>query len=282
MKQIGINLMVWSGQVGQETIDLFPRIKEWGYHGVEVPIFEPDTLDVSAIRSALAATGLRCTVSTALPEGLALIDETTRQASVGWLQKVIKTAAALGASVVCGPLAAPVGDLRGRGYTSAEWDSCVLALQEAGQVAADYGITLALEPLNRFETFFLNTVSDSVKLMEAVDRSTVGLLLDTFHLNIEEKSIPAAISQAESHLKHFHCSENDRGTVGSGHIPWSNVFPALGAINYEGWLVVESFGAAIPELAAAACVWRPLAPGPEALAEESLHFIWRQLHALRL
>lgn len=282
MKQIGINLMVWSGQVGPETIDRFPRIKEWGYNGVEVPIFEPDTIDTSAVRSALAATGLRCTVSTALPEGLALIDETMRQASVSWLQKVIKTAAALGASVVCGPLAAPVGDLRGRGYITAEWESCVLAFKELGQVASEHGLTLALEPLNRFETFFVNTISDAVRLMDAVDQPAVGLLLDTFHMNIEEKSIPAAISQAGSHLKHFHCSENDRGTVGSGHIPWSNVFAALGAINYEGWLVIESFGAAIPELAAAACVWRPLAPSPEALAEESLHFIWRQLHTLRL
>ena len=241
MNKLSIHLMVWSGDVGQAELDRLPAIKAMGYDGVEVPIFGLDTFDAPAVCAAIENAGLSCTASTALPAGLALIDADVRTESVRWLQNVVKITANLGASILCGPMAAPVGDLRGRGYTSTEWESCVIALQEVGQAASDFGVTLALEPLNRFETFIPNTTADAVKLMEAVDTPSVGLLLDTFHMNIEEKSIPDAIRYAAPHIKHFHCSENDRGTVGTGLVPWPNIFQALRDINYSDWLVVESF-----------------------------------------
>ncbi|MEZ4736365.1 MAG: sugar phosphate isomerase/epimerase [Caldilineaceae bacterium] len=277
MSTIGINLMVWNGQVGPAELALLPQIKAMGYTSVELPVFAADALDVPAVNRALQDNALACTVSTALPANVNLIDEAHRAAGVAYLQQVITLAAQVGATVICGPLAAPVGERRGRGYTQAEWDSCVLGLRAAGAMAADHGITLALEPLNRFETFIVNTVADGVRLVTEVDRPAVGLLLDTFHMHMEEKSTAAAIRHAGPHIKHFHASENDRGTVGSGQVAWPAVFGALRDIDYQGQIVVESFGHAIAELAGAACVWRPLAASPEALAQGSLTYLRKHL-----
>jgi D-psicose/D-tagatose/L-ribulose 3-epimerase len=273
----GINLMVWNGQVGTAELALLPTLRAMGYDGVEVPLFTPDAFVTTPIRAALAAADLSCTVSTALPAGINLIDADQRAAGVAFLRRVIEHAAALGAKIICGPLTAPVGEKRGRGVTAAEWASCVQGLRDAGAVAADHGITLALEPINRFETFVINTVADGVRLMEEVDQPAVGLLLDTFHMHIEEKNSAAAVRLAGRHLKHFHASENDRGIVGSGQVAWPAVLGALQDCHYTGWIVVESFGHAIPELAGAACVWRPLAPNPEALAQGSITYLRKHL-----
>lgn len=277
MPTLGVNLMVWNGQVGAAELALLPQIKEMGYDSVELPVFAADAFDIPTVKRALQAQGLACTVSTALPAAVNLIDADRRAAGVAYLEAIINVAAGVGATVVCGPLAAPVGERRGRGYTQAEWDSCVLGLQAAGKSAADQGVTLALEPLNRFETFMVNTIADGVRLVEQVNNPAVGLLLDTFHMHIEEKSSAAAIRLAGRHLKHFHASENDRGTVGTGQVAWPSVFGALQAISYEGQIVVESFGHAIQELAGAACVWRPLAASPEALAQGSLTYLRKHL-----
>jgi D-psicose/D-tagatose/L-ribulose 3-epimerase len=123
--KIGINLMVWSGQIGTRELRLLPTIAAMGYDGVELPIFDAANVNVTAIRTALSDGGLQCTVSTALPDGLNLIDDEVARQSVDWLSNIIRVAAALGSSVVCGPMAAPVGELRGRGFTPAEWTSCV-------------------------------------------------------------------------------------------------------------------------------------------------------------
>ncbi len=274
---LGINLMVWNGQVGTAELALLPVLQAMGYDGVELPLFDPDGFPVDLIRARLAETALHCTVSTAMPPGINLIDADRRAAGVAFLRRVIEQAAVLGAQLICGPLAAPVGERRGRGYTAAEWASCVQGLQAVGTIAADHGITLALEPLNRFETFIVNTVADGARLLDEVNQPAVGLLLDTFHMHIEEKNSAVAIRHAARHLKHFHASENDRGIVGSGQVPWPSIFGALQDIQYNRWIVVESFGHAIPELAGAACVWRPLAPSPEVLASKSLDYLRRHL-----
>lgn len=277
-QQLGVHLMVWSGQVGAAEMDLLPRISEMGYDGVEIPIFNPATIDIAAVRQALMDSGLACTTSTAMAPGLNLIDPECRTQGIAWLQEIVRTAAALGAHLLCGPLAVPVGELRGRGFTEQEFDACVRSLQEVAAVAAAEGVILALEPLNRFETFMLNTVQDGVRLMDAVAQPSVGLLLDTFHMHIEEKSTPDAIRRAGTHIKHFHCSENDRGTVGTGQVAWAGTLQALADVHYNGWLVVESFNAVLPQLAGATCIWRPLAESPDTLAAESLAFLKRDAY----
>jgi D-psicose/D-tagatose/L-ribulose 3-epimerase len=271
--KLGINLMVWSGQVGPHELRLLPMIKEMGYDGVELPLFDITALDIPAIRAMLAQTGLECTVSTALPAGLSLIDEDAAGEAIAWLRQIVEAAAGLGSPLVCGPLAVPVGEQRGRRYTDAEWACGVRALRQVSATAEDLGVTLAFEPLNRFETFLLNTAADGVRLAQEVDSPAFGLLLDTFHMHIEEKSTPDAILHSAGHIKHFHASENDRGVVGTGQVVWPRVFNALQGTGYRGWIVVESFNSVIPELAGATCVWRSLAESPEALARESLAFL---------
>lgn len=273
IRGFGINLLVWNSQIGPQERALLPNLAALGYNAVEVPIFTPQDFPTAETAAALKDAGLACTVSTALPPKMGLVDTATADAGVEFLAQVIDAAASLGASVVCGPLALPVGELHGRGATPQEWTTAVAALRRAAEVAADAGVTLALEPLNRFETYFINTVEQGVRLMDDVGHPAVGLLLDTFHMHIEEKSTPAALAVGARHLRHFHASENDRGVVGSGQVPWPSVWETLQTLGYEGWVTVESFNAFLPELAGATCIWRPLAPDPMTLAAQSLTYL---------
>jgi D-psicose/D-tagatose/L-ribulose 3-epimerase len=136
-------------------------------------------------------------------------------------------------------------------------------------------VDLAIEPLNRFEAYFLNTTEDAARLCEEVGHPRVGVLFDTFHANIEEKDLGAAIIGLGRHIKHVHACENDRGIPGTGHVEWNCVFPALKRIGYDGWIVIESFGFAIEAIAAAACIWRDIAPSPEVIAWEGVKFLRR-------
>ena len=154
----------------------------------------------------------------------------------------------------------PVGYLTGQRRTSEEWKWTVDSWQRLAPAVHAAGIEIALEPLNRFETYFLNTVADATKLCDAIGDPAIGILLDTFHANIEEKSIGDAVRQAAPHLKHLHTCENDRGTPGSGHVAWQEFFSAVKEIGYDRWLTIESFGFALGPLSAAAAIWRDLLP----------------------
>jgi D-psicose/D-tagatose/L-ribulose 3-epimerase len=268
--QLGINLMAWSGRI---DLDLLPRIAELGYDGVELPILQPDAVDRAAVRAALERHGLACTASAAIPAGSSLLEPGQRRRGEVWIGRCAEVAAACGASLLCGPLYAPVGALTGRPPTARERASCLTGLRQAARRAADLGVTLALEPLNRFETHFLNTVDDGLRLVEAVDHPAVGLHLDTFHMNVEEKDVAAAIRRASGRVAHVHFSENDRGTVGTGHVDWPGVAEALRAIEYQGWVVAETFTGSVPEIAAATAVWRPLVADPWIYADQSLRFM---------
>ena len=278
--RLGIDLMAWSGQVGPAELELLPRIAALGYDGVEVPVLAPERIDAGQVRAALQAAGLACTASGALVPGASLLDPAERARGVAWVEQCLAVAAVCGATLLCGPFFAPVGALPGRPPTVAEWESCVLGLREIGARAAHYGLTLALEPLNRFETHFLNTVDDGLRLLRAVDHPALGLHLDTFHLNIEEQDPPAAIRRAAPALAHVHFSANDRGAVGSGHIDWTGTCAALREIGYlrpERWIVAETFTGSVPEIAAATAIWRPIVPDPWTYAADSLAFMRRLL-----
>ena len=268
--RFGINLMAWAGAVGPAELELFPRIAALGYDGVELPIFSPETVDSAAVRRALTSTHLEATVSTSMPRGASLLDPAECAQGVDFLARCAATAADCGANILCGPIYSPVGQLPGRPRTQSEWNSCVAALRDAGDHAAHHGVILAVEILNRFETHFLNTVDDGVALIDEVAHPNVTLHLDTFHLNIEEKSIPAAFARAGHHLRHVHAAENDRGSVGSGHVDWPGSAAALRQLHYDGWIVAETFTASIPEIAAATAIWRPLVPDPWTYARDSL------------
>jgi D-psicose/D-tagatose/L-ribulose 3-epimerase len=276
--RLGLNLLLWSGEVAQAELDLLPTVAELGYDGVELPLLAPDAVDAGAVRRALGSAGLACTASSALPRGASLLDPEERPAGVAFLGRAAAVAAECGAGILCGPLYSPVGLMPGRPRTRAEWGSCVEGLRAAGDLAASHGVVLALEPLNRFETHFLNTVDDAVALLDEVGHPSVALHPDTFHMNIEEKELPSAIGRGARHTRHVHFSENDRGTVGSGHVDWVGVAEALRASDYQGWVVAETFSGRIPEIAAATSIWRDdIVPDAWAYARDSVAFMRRLL-----
>jgi D-psicose/D-tagatose/L-ribulose 3-epimerase len=219
-----------------------------------------------------------CTV---LVDGHSLIsdDAEVRRRTVAHLKDVAKTAAEAGAAIVAGPLFSPVGYLPGRRRTSDEWQWAVEGFQSLGDTLSAYGVTFAIEPINRFETYFLNTAADAAALARQIGHPNIGILFDTFHANIEEKNIAAGYRTVGPYLKHVHTCENDRGIPGSGHVEWREVFQALHQLDYDGWLTIEGFGFALKDLSAAAAIWRDIERTPESIAFDGIKFLKEMLHA---
>lgn len=275
--KLGANAFIWADHWSSDLLPLLPRLKEGGFDGIEVPMIQPDGIDANEVRRATEGNGLECTVCSILPPGLNTIssDIEIRHKTREHFRSCIKTVADMGARLMAGPLYSPVGFLPGHRRTNDEWQYAVECFSELGPVLAENGVTIALEPLNRYETYFINTAEDAAKLCQEINQPQVGILFDTYHANIEEKSIPDAIAQAAPYLRHFHSCENDRGTPGTGHIEWPAVFEALQAANYNGWLTIESFGFSLGALSAAASVWRDLAPKAEDIAFNGVQFLRR-------
>lgn len=277
--KFGVNTFIWSAGVDDAVLGLLPSIKQHGFDGVEMPMLRPAEFPVAAVRKALAANQLDCTICSILPGDLSAInaDASVRAKARAHLQECVKMTAEAGAKIIAGPLYSPVGFLPGRRRTEDEWKWAVECYQAIGDTLKSCDVTVALEPLNRFETYFLNTTEDAVKLCREINHPNVGILFDTFHANIEEKDVAAALQSAGAWLKHVHSCENDRGTPGSGHVDWPGVFRALQAVGYDGWLTIESFGFALGELSAAASIWRDLAPCAESIAFEGVEFLKRNV-----
>ena len=273
--KFGVNAFIWSAEFGRAQMPLLPKIKAWGFDGIEVPIFRPNEFAAAEIRAGVEAHDLECTVCSVLVQGFSLISEDggVRRATLTHMQDVIKAAADAGTRVLAGPLYCPVGYLPGRRRTRDEWNWAVEAYQQLGDTLVAHDLTLAIEPLNRFETYFLNTAADALRLAEDVNHPNVGILFDTFHANIEEKDIADGYRTIGRHVRHVHTCENDRGIPGSGHVEWADVFRALREINYDGWLTIESFGFALGDLSAAAAIWRDIEKTPESIAIEGLKFL---------
>ena len=270
--KLGINTLLWTAGFNESHLSLFPRIKAWGFDGVEVATFSFDGFPARKIARAARDSGLDCTLCSALTGSLSLIGDDPAPAR-DFLKRGIDTAAEMQTGLFVGPFCAPVGQLLGRRRTASEWQRAVDGLSSLVPDLEDRGVTMAIEPLNRFETYFLNTIADGVELCRQVGSPKVALLYDTFHANIEEKDPAAAFTAAASHIAHVHTCENDRGIPGSGHVGWTRLFAAIHAAKYDDWLVIESFGFSIPEIAAAACIWRDLASNAEDIASEGVRFL---------
>jgi D-psicose/D-tagatose/L-ribulose 3-epimerase len=275
----GVNTFIWTGNFTSAELPLLPRIKEKGFDGAELPLFRPAEFQAAALRKGLAANGLECTLCSVLTDGMNIIsdDAAVRQKSRAHMEDCVKVAAEVGAKLIVGPLYSPVGLLPGRRRNNNEWKWAVECYQSLGDTLAKNDVTIALEPLNRFETYFLNLTSDAVKLVSEINHPNVGILFDTFHANIEEKDVGAALLTAGKHLKHVHTCENDRGTPGSGNVQWGGVFKALRTLGYDGWLTIESFGSTLPDLAAAAAIWRDIEPNTESIAFDGIKFLKRNM-----
>ncbi len=281
--RFGVNTFIWSAECDRRVMELFPVLKEHGFGGVEVPLIRPGAFPAAELRKALERNDLGCTACSVLPQGLSLIseDESVRRNTLRHIEDCVIAASEAGIRLIAGPLYAPVGYLPGRRRTAAEWQWAVEGYRSLGPVLERHGVEVAIEPLNRFETYFLNTVADAVGLSEEIGHPCVGVLFDTFHANIEEKHVAVACRATGRHLKHVHTCENDRGIPGAGHVDWPGLFQALQDLQYSGWLTIESFGFTLGELSAAASIWRDLAPTPESIAFEGVKFLRSQMGLIR-
>jgi D-psicose/D-tagatose/L-ribulose 3-epimerase len=271
--RFGVNTLIWSAAVDRSIP--FEAIKAAGADGVEVPVFDSSTLDVGFLKKMLADHALACTFCSVNPAGKNPISEdaSVRAATFEHWKKLIDAAGEAGAELIAGPTYAPVGYLPGRRRNRDEWEWGVDFHQRLDPLLAGANVQMAVEPINRFETYFLNTAAGAVKFVEEIASPRIGVLLDTFHANIEEKSVPDAYRLCGKWLRHVHTCENDRGIPGTGHVDWRGVFQALRDIGYDGWLTIESFNGMIAELAAATAIWRDLAPSQDDIAFRGTAFL---------
>ena len=278
MNPIGITSWIWTSPLTTDRFaEIAPHVARLGFDLLEVPIENTSDLDYKQAAAIVKDLGLSTSVCAAMSPDRDLLhaDASVRATGMSYVKHCIDAAQTLGAVNVVGPLYSAVGrtwqatpDERKK-----DLDLLVGELKELAAYAGDRGVVICVEPLNRFETSFLNLASQAIEVVDRVDHRGCGLLLDTFHMNIEEQSIGDAIRAAGPRLKHLHTCENDRGTPGAGHVPWDEVAGACRDINYQGPCVIESFTAAVKSIARAAAIWRALAPTQDGLAQDGLRFL---------
>ncbi len=279
--KIGMNMFLWTTHVGPQHEALLRDLKACGYDGVEIPIFEGDISHYSQLATMLDDIGLERTAVTAMGDSsMNLIGDTAARAKgVDYMRATLDKTQALGASLICGPMHSTLGHFSGAGPTQEEFSRSVSSQRLIGDHASSLGITVALEALNRFECYLVNTMDGLAAHLTDIGHPNIRAMYDTFHANIEETDPIGALTRNSASIAHIHISENDRGVPGRGNIPWRETYAAIAAIGYDGWLTIESFGRGLPDLAAATKVWRDFAESPEAVYREGYEHIAASLKA---
>jgi len=272
--KFGMNLLLWSGELHDGMLPVLEMLKNLGYDGVEIPLFNTG-LDYAAWGKRLDDLGLARTAVTVrgADDNPISPDAAVRAKGVDATKRVLDCCAAVGATTLVGPYHSALGVFTGQGPTADEWKWGVDSMRRVAEHAGKVCVTLGVECLNRFETYLLNTHSDAARFAREVDHPNCRVMYDTFHSNIEEKCIGQAIHACADMLCHVHISENDRSTPGKGNVRWAENFDALRQINYNGWLMVEAFGLALPELAAATKIWRRMFESELQLSRDALAFM---------
>jgi D-psicose/D-tagatose/L-ribulose 3-epimerase len=272
--KFGMNLLLWTGELHDGLIPVLEMLKNLGYDGVEVPLFNTG-LDYAAWGKRLDDLGLARTAVTVrgVEDNPISPDAAVRAKGVANTKQVLDCCAAIGATTLVGPYHSALGAFSGQGPTADEWKWGVDSMRQVAEHAGKVNVTLGVECLNRFETYLLNTHSESARFAREVNHPYCRVMYDTFHSNIEEKCIGQAIHACADVLCHVHISENDRSTPGKGNVRWAENFDALRQINYNGWMMVEAFGLALPELAAATKIWRRMFESEMQLSRDALAFM---------
>jgi D-psicose/D-tagatose/L-ribulose 3-epimerase len=275
----GLNMMLWADDMHDGLMPALELVKRAGYDGVEVPVFDLDRAKWAVWARRLDDLGLERTANHVIAPEFNPIDAdpAVRQRAYEHMQGVVDCCATVGATVLAGPHQIALGVFSGRGPTDDEWRRSVDHIRRVAEYAAGAGILLVEEVVNRFELYLLNTMDQAIRFVDEVGHPNCRIHLDTFHAHIEEKRPGDAIRRAGARIGYVHISENDRGVPGSGHVAWDETFDALREVGYDGWLTVESFGDALPNLAAATKIWRPLFDSEEQVATEGLAFMKDQV-----
>ncbi len=273
--KFGMNLLLWSGDLTDDLVPVLEQLKAMGYDGVEVPMFDTDVAKYAQWGKRLDELGLaRTAVTVRGPEDNPISpDAKVRAAGVAANKQTLDCCQAAGIDLLCGPYHSALGEFTGQGPTPDEWKWGVDSMRQTAEHAQAAGVMLGVEYLNRFECYLLNSAADTVRFVEEVDHPHCRMMYDTFHANIEEKDPAAAIATCAPYTVHVHISENDRSTPGQGNVPWEATFAALKQTGYDGWLVIEAFGLALPELAAATKIWRRMYQSEVQLARDGLAFM---------
>lgn len=280
MNPLGANTWIWVSPLTDDRLaTLAPRIAGWGFDVIELPIEELGDWNPDRARAILDNLGLRATTCAVMPPTRDLVadDPSTIAATGDYLRGCIDVAARVGAGVVCGPIYSSVGRtwLLDANARRATIDRLVETLRPLADEAASAGVALAMEPLNRFETSLINTVSQALEVVDAVDSPGLGITLDTFHMNIEEKDPAMAIRRAGPRLAHFQASGSDRGAPGNDHLDWGSIAAAIADVGYTGPICIESFTSENQTIARAAAIWRPLERSQDAIATDGIAFLRR-------
>jgi len=278
----GMNLLLWSGEVTDDLLPVCQQLKAIGFDGVELPMFNLD-LDYAALGRKLDDLGLARTAVTIRGEEDNPIspDPAVRRKGIELSKKTLDCCAAAGVETLVGPYHSAIGYFSGAGPTADEWKWGVESMREVAQYAGEVGVMLGVEALNRFECYLLNAHADSARFVQEVNHPSCGMMYDTFHCNIEEKSVTDAVRAGGDKLVHIHISENDRSTPGAGNVRWQENFDAIVDCGYDSWLVIEAFGLALPEIAAATKIWRRMFKDEITLATEGLAFMKGEIEKRR-
>lgn len=274
MTKFGVHIALWMKTWQDDVVPYIEEAARLGFDGVELSLLGMTDDNIARIRKCLDETKLELTCTTGLnmAQDITSDDLDVRKVGIEYLEQSIKTVAALGSPLLSGVIFAPWGK-RVMQNRDVRWARSVEALKSVAPLAKEHGVTLGIEAINRFETDLTNTAAQAVQLANDVDESNVGVLLDSFHMNMEEKDIVGALKHAKDKLVHFHCVENDRGAPGSGHTPWPIFFEGLKAINYDGWLTLEMFILANETVSPDLAIWRPIELDPSKAAKQGLAFL---------
>ena len=272
--KFGVHVALWMKTWQDDVVPYLEKAAQLGFDGVELSLLGMTEGNIARIRDCLDETGLEltCTTGLALEQDITSDQPQVREAGIRYLETAIQTVAALGSPLLSGVIFAPWGK-RVVLERDARWTRSVAALKQVAPLAREYGVTLGIEAINRFETDLVNTAEQAVRLANDVDEPNIGVLLDAFHMNMEEKDIAGALKLSQARLVHFHCAENDRGTPGTGHTPWATFFEGLKATGYDGWLTLEMFVLADQAVSPDLGIWRPIEQNPTEAARQGLAFL---------
>jgi D-psicose/D-tagatose/L-ribulose 3-epimerase len=276
--RIGVNTWVWTSPFTTRDFHLIPKVKQMGFDVLEVALDDASIIDAKLLRKMTEDNGLSVTVCGAFgpTRDISNEDPAIRKIGVDYIRESIRFAEEVGSSLFAGPVYSAVGKTRlvPDEQKKREWAWCVENLREVGKAATDAGVTVGIEPINRFESDMINLAEQAVRLMRDIDNPAYKIHFDTFHGNIEEKSVPDTIRKlGKGTLCHFHACENDRGIPGAGHQDWNGIRDALREVEYDGAAVIESFTPGVVQIARAAAIWRPLAPSQDELARQGARFL---------
>ncbi|MHB9036446.1 MAG: sugar phosphate isomerase/epimerase family protein [Armatimonadota bacterium] len=270
-----VHAWAWTGSWSNKTLNLIDRAKKLGFDLIEIPLMEIDLVDPGAIRERLESVGLDVCTSTVLSEATDITgeDEETRVAGLEYLKKCVKATADMGAMVFTGVTYSAIGRKIDRKPDELYWERSAKGLKTAAKYAQDLGVTIGIEPVNRYETFLINTGEQALRLREMIDEPNVAIHLDAYHMNIEENDFYQPTKNAAPLLCHYHLSESHRGTPGTGVVDWDGIYRALGEANYDGTVGLESFAEVSEASRATTCIWRDLAPSSDELLRNGLAYL---------